>query len=135
MLQAWTAELLLFFFFCCCRGGGGCRFCLQTLSSIPNAFTHFRNSLVPTDTHVLVIPALHIGLYMFLYWLIYIFFLYLMGATVNWVFQFLSVVPGLDYTFITELLSTFSNQTHNMLVRNLPYCEIMGKLIFAEALM
>jgi hypothetical protein len=58
-----------------------------------------------------------------------------MGATVNWVFQFLSVVPGLDYTFITELLSTFSNQTHNMLVRNLPYCEIMGKLIFAEALM
>jgi len=69
-----------------------------------------------------------------LYWLIYIF-LYLMVATVSWVFQFLSVVPGLDYTFRTELLSSFSIQTHNMLVGNLPYWEIMGKLIFAEALM
>jgi len=69
---------------------------------------------------------------MVLYWLIYIF-LYLMVATVSWVFQFLSFVPGLDYTFRTELLSSFSIQTHNVLVRNLPYWEIMGKLIFAEA--
>jgi len=53
--------------------------------------------------------------------LVNIFFLYLMVATVNWVFEFLSFVPGLDYTFRTELLSSFSIQTHNMLVRNLPY--------------
>jgi len=44
-----------------------------------------------------------------------------MGATVNLVFQFLSVVPGLDYTFRSELLRTFSIHTHNVLVRNLPY--------------
>jgi len=44
-----------------------------------------------------------------------------MGATVNWIFQFLSVVLGMDYTFRAELLSTFYIQTHNMLVRNLPY--------------
>jgi len=67
--------------------------------------------------------------------LVNIFLLYLMVATVSWVFQFLSVVQGLDYTFRTELLSSFAIQTHNMLVRNLPYWEIKGKLIFAEALM